>query len=133
MVELTDTQIEAANEHGRLYRASHPLAVAARFDSKSRRIVVDLDNGATFAFPPHLAQGLDGASDSALAEVEVIAAGEGLHWESLDADFQIAGLLSGIFGTARWMAAHAGRTRSPAKAAAARENGKKGGRPRKTG
>ena len=60
--------------------------------------------------------------------------GEGvkfLHWEKLDVDFSVPGLVAGIFGTARWMAARAGRASSPAKAAAARANGAKGGRPRK--
>ncbi len=133
MADLTHAQIAAANERGRLYRAGHAVALAARYDRKPGRIVVDLDNGATFAFPPELVQGLSGASERDLAEVEVIAAGEGLHWERLDVDYQVAGLLNGVFGTAKWLAAQAGRRTSPAKVAAARENGRKGGRPRKAG
>jgi hypothetical protein len=65
--------------------------------------------------------------------VEVSAAGYGLHWESLDLDYTVPGLMNGVFGTAKWMAAKAGRATSPAKAAAARANGAKGGRPRKAG
>jgi hypothetical protein len=30
--------------------------------------------------------------------------GDGLHWETLDTDFTVAGLLAGVFGTKRWMA-----------------------------
>ena len=133
MAELTTDAIASANQQGKLYRSTHPQATAARFDRKAQRIVVELSNGATFAFPPRLVQHLETADENQLAEVEVIAAGEGLHWESLDADFTVAGLLNGIFGTARWMAGQAGRSTSPAKAAAARENGRKGGRPRKAG
>jgi hypothetical protein len=66
-----------------------------------------------------------------LAAVEILGNGYGLHWEALDADISVPGLLAGIFGTKAYMARLAGRTKSPAKAAAARANGAKGGRPRK--
>jgi len=59
--------------------------------------------------------------------------GFALHWESIDAGFTVPGLLAGIFGTRKYMAQLAGRATSPAKAAAARANGAKGGRPRKAG
>jgi hypothetical protein len=133
MVELTDIQIAAANERGRIVRETQPHAAAARYDAKSDRVIVDLTNGATFAFPPRLVQGLSQATAEQLGEVEIIGAGYGLHWEALDLDYSVPGLVSGVFGTAKWMAARAGRTVSPAKAAAARANGAKGGRPRKTG
>ena len=81
--------------------------------------------------PPPLVEGLCDAGDAQLAEVEVIGNGFGLHWRTLDVDYTVPGLVNGIFGTAKWMAARAGRTKSEAKAAAARANGAKGGRPRK--
>lgn len=133
MVELTDEQIEAASARGRIFRESHPHAKSARYDAKAGRVVVELVNGATFAFPPRLIEGLRDATPDQIAEVEVIGAGYGLHWESLDLDYTVPGLMNGVFGTAKWMAARAGRTTSPAKAAAARANGAKGGRPRKIG
>jgi hypothetical protein len=133
MIELTDEEIEAANERGRVFRETHPHAKSARYDRKADRVVVELINGATFAFPPRLVEGLHDASPEEIAEVEVIGAGYGLHWESLDLDYSVPGLMNGVFGTARWMAAKAGRATSPAKAAAARANGAKGGRPRKAG
>jgi hypothetical protein len=133
MVELTDAQIAAANERGRIVRETQAHAAAARYDAKSDRVIVDLTNGATFAFPPRLVQGLDKATAEQLGEVEIIGAGYGLHWEALDVDYSVPGLVNGVFGTAKWMAARAGRMSSPAKAAAARANGAKGGRPRKMG
>jgi hypothetical protein len=95
-------------------------------------VIVELTNGCTFTFPPRLAQGLESATADQLAAVEVLGAGYGLHWEALDVDLSIPGLLAGLFGTKAYMARHAGRARSPAKAAAARANGAKGGRPRKS-
>ena len=133
MAELTDREIAAAEERGRIMMETQPRAASARYDPKSERIIVDLTNGATFAFPPRLVQGLENATAEQLAEIEVLGMGFGLHWETLDVDFSVAGLVNGIFGTAKWMAARAGRAISPAKAAAARANGAKGGRPRKTG
>jgi len=132
-MEITDAEIEAANERGRIRYETEPRAVSARYDAKAQRIVVDLASGATFAFPLALAQGLCDASPEELAEIEISPAGFGLHWPRIDEDYTVKGLMNGVFGTARWMAARAGRTTSPAKAAAARANGAKGGRPRKAG
>lgn len=96
-------------------------------------MIVELTNGCTFAFPPRLAQGLEAATEEQLAQVEMLGVGHGLHREALDADLSIPGLLAGLFGTRAYMARHAGQATSPAKAAAARANGAKGGRPRKSG
>ena len=132
-MELTDAQIEAALERGRIAQQTEPRAVSARYDAKAERIVVELTSGAAFAFPPALAQGLCDATPDELAEIEVSPAGFGLHWPRIDEDYTVRGLMNGVFGTAKWMAAKAGRATSPAKAAAARANGAKGGRPRKAG
>lgn len=133
MVEVTAAEIAAARERGRIYRATQPHAKSARYDARNDRIVIELESGATFAFPPRLVEGLADAASAHLAEVELLGDGEALHWETLDVDYSVAGLVNGVFGTARWMAARAGRATSPAKAAAARANGAKGGRPRKAG
>lgn len=130
----SDAQNAAAEARGRELLETEPRALKAKYDAKSGRIVVDLSNGATYAFPASLGEGLAGATSAQLAEVEVLGSGFGLHWESLDVDLSIPGLLAGRFGTRSWMselARRAGSATSPAKAAAARANGAKGGRPRK--
>jgi len=132
MAELTDAEVDAALNAGTIARSVEPRASSVRYDRKRRRIVVDLVNGSTFAFPPNLAQGLETASDDQLADVTILGAGYGLHWEALDVDFSVPGLLAGIFGSRTHMARMAGQVRTPAKAVAARANGAKGGRPRKT-
>ena len=131
MAELTDAQIDAALTRGEAARLSEPRAAAARYDRRLGRVVVELTNGCTFAFPPRLAQGLETATEDQLAGVEVLGAGSGLHWEALDTDLSVPALLAGLFGTKAHMARRAGQATSPAKAAAARANGAKGGRPRK--
>lgn len=133
MVELTPEEFAAARAAGRLRRATEPHAQSAHYDRKSDRIVIELDSGATFAFPPRLVEGLSDGTADELSDIELLGGGYGLHWEQLDVDYTVPGLVNGIFGTARWMAARAGRATSPAKAQAARANGAKGGRPRKAG
>jgi hypothetical protein len=130
MADLSDAQIDAAIARGKVALATEPRAASARYDRKLGRIVVELTNGCTFAFPPRLAQGLEAATDAQLGVVEVMGVGLGLHWEALDVDLSIPGLLAGLFGTQAYMARRAGQATSPAKAAASRANGAKGGRPR---
>jgi hypothetical protein len=132
MAELTDAEIDAALERGKTARMNEPRAAAARYDQRSGHVVVELTNGCIFAFPPRLAQGLSTASEDQLAQVEILGAGSGLHWEAIDTDLSVPDLLAGLFGTKAFMARHAGRATSPAKAAAARANGAKGGRPRRS-
>jgi len=112
-----------------------PKAIHARYDRRVSRVIVGLDNGLELAFPPRLAQGLEHATPADLAIIEISPLGDGLHWPAIDADLYVPGLLQGVFGSKSWMARHlgaaGGRARSGAKVAAARENGRKGGRPRK--
>lgn len=133
MTDITDAQIDAALARGRQALESEPRAASARYDRRLGRLVVELTNGCTFAFPPRLAQGLEAATDEELEKVEILGLGYGLHWEALDVDLSMPGLLAGLFGTRAHMARRAGQATSPAKAAAARANGVKGGRPRKRG
>jgi hypothetical protein len=130
-----------AAARGQAAAEAEPRAAAARYDSDACKLVIELRNGATLLIPIDLIEGLAGASPETLSEVEIEGGGYGLHWESLDADFSVPGLVAGVFGTKHWMenlkaqrvanAQQGGRSRTPAKARAARENGKKGGRPRK--
>lgn len=135
MAHVTDAEFEAAEARGRKMLETEPRATSARYDRKTGRVVVDLVNGCTYAFPAQLVQDLQGASPDDLANVEVDGVGVGLHWPTLDADLYVPALVAGIFGTRDWMtkelARRAGQAKSPAKAAAARANGSKGGRPRK--
>jgi hypothetical protein len=133
MTELTNAEIDAAIARGAALQATEPRAVAARYDEATGRVIVELANGSSFAFPARMGQGLEGAGAEDLAKVSIMGAGYGLHWEALDVDLSIPGLAAGIFGTKTHMARLAGRATSSAKAAAARANGAKGGRPRKVG
>lgn len=128
------TQFEAARQRGE-GRLHGPRAVAARYDAGRGRVVITLSTGVELGLLPRDVEGLAGASAEALRVVEVDALGLGVHFPRLDADLYVPALLEGVLGSRRWMAARlgtvGGQARSPAKGAAARENGRRGGRPRK--
>lgn len=132
---ITERELEQAEARMADTRAAGH-AVSARYDRRRSRVVVALNTGVELTFPTRIAEGLADASPDSLAEIEISPAGLGLHWPQLDADLYVPGLLQGVFGSKRWMArqlgAEGGRARTAAKIAASRENGRKGGRPRKT-
>jgi len=134
-VEISDAAIQQAEQRMRERMEATPRAVAARYDRRVSRVMVSLSNGLELAFPPHLAEGLADAKPADLAAIEITPTGLGLHWPKLDADLYLPALLQGVFGSPRWMAGLLGKSgglaRTAAKTAAARENGRKGGRPRK--
>lgn len=134
-MKVTEGEFRQANARMKKGLAEMPRAIGARFDAGRGKVVVDFGDGTEFAFPPSRAQGLSGASPADLADIEVTPSGLGLHWPRLDADLHVPALLQGLFGSKRWMAQSLGRqggqATSEKKRAAARANGKAGGRPRK--
>ena len=135
MAYLTDAAFTAAEARGQAILETEPRAVSARYSRKTGRVTIELMNGCSYVFPTRLVQGLSEADPDNLEDVEVDGMGFNLHWSKLDVDLYVPALVAGIFGTRHWMrkalARQAGQATSAAKAAAARENGRKGGRPRK--
>ena len=128
-------EFERATQRAALRQKNEPLIIAASYDRGRGKIMISLDIGIDLALHPGLTEGLRGASATDLSEIEITPSGLGLHWPRLDADLYLPGLLHGIYGSKTWMAkqlgSEGGKVRSAAKASAARENGRKGGRPRK--
>ena len=81
-----------------------PHAKTARYDRKSGRVVVELNNGCAFAFPARNVQGLEAAKPVDLAEIELLGDGFVLHWPRVNADIRVEGALSGVYGSKAWMA-----------------------------
>lgn len=104
MGELRREDFDRAERRGWVESSTTPRAVAVRYDRGRDQVVIDLASGATFAFPPRLAQGLADATPAQIGQVEIAGAGFGLHWDELDLDLTVAGLMAGRFGTARYMA-----------------------------
>jgi hypothetical protein len=126
---------EAANRRAKRLQSSIPRALAAHYERTSGRIVIRLSSGLDVSFSPRDAQGLEHARPAQLESIEISPSGFGIHFPKLDADLYLPGLLEGFLGSRRWMASRlgqiGGKSRSSAKRAAAKVNGKLGGRPKK--
>jgi len=132
-VLTSDAEIDAAIARANAAEGKRLRAIAAGYRSADDMVVITLATGVQVAVPRKLLQGLQDATPGQLAKVEIEAPGTGLHWPLLDVDHYIPAVLGGVFGTRRWMSEigrRGGMARSPAKTAAARINGRKGGRPR---
>lgn len=103
MGNVTDAEIDAAIARGRILYETEPHARAARYERETGRLVIELTNGGVFSVPARYLQGFAEATDDQIARVD-IGGGYGLHWEELDADFTVGGLLAGRFGTDKYMA-----------------------------
>src|SRR5271157_6375123 len=127
--------IEFANQRAKELQAAVPQAVSAHYDRKSDHIVIALSSKLILSFSPRDAQGLENAKPSQLDEIEITPSGFGIHFPKLDADLYVPGLLEGFPGSKKWMASRlgqiGGQSRSRAKRAASKANGRLGGRPRK--
>ena len=122
-----------ASRAGRHAAKTEPRAATAAFLASGQALRIELTNGASLTVPVRLIPGLEHASAQDLRQVEVLGLGGGLHWEALDLDLSVPALVASLFGGASWMTELGrvgGRRASATKAAAARKNGRKGGRPR---
>jgi hypothetical protein len=127
-------QFDQARLAGQALAETEPRAVRAWYAADSERVFMELTNGVIMGFPYQLLQGLENGTPEQLAAVEIMPTGSALHWDSLDADLGVAQLVMGLFGSKAWMTElgrQGGKLKSVAKAQASRDNGKRGGRPRK--
>jgi hypothetical protein len=132
-IATTDAEIDAAIAKAALH-PSRP-AVAAAYDPASDAIAIQFADGVELRVPRRLVQGLQHATPKQLGQIEIEGPGTGLVWPTLNVAHHVPGLVAGLFGTCEWMAAigrRGGTRRTKAKALAARANGAKGGRPRRT-
>lgn len=128
-------------------------AVGAKYDPVTRELTLELKNGCFFTFPVGLRSDLDGASSEQLATFTLDPTGEHIWWDEPDAGFSVPGFLIEMVGgkelwrawSVGWgkrleeveaelrsaFARKGGSAKSEVKSMAVRENGKKGGRPRK--
>ena len=122
------TRISAARKHG-------PKMQDVRVEDG--QLVLTLSGGAvegtTILIPVENIPIVRDISAEELPNVRLLGGGSAIVWPGANVDFSTYGLIESVTGlrSVRTHMAQAGSARTPAKIAAARENGKKGGRPRK--
>jgi hypothetical protein len=134
-VITTDEQIETAAKQvqGDVEEPRAESADLSHIDGESV-IVLKMSDSSRHYIPKSKIEGVADIDDGTAAQIEITQDGYGLRWPAIDLDLYVPYLLQGIYGTKRWMAKIGqlgGKIRSEAKCKAARENGRRGGRPRK--
>lgn len=128
---ITENQFKRAQKRGEKALEDKSYAVSAKYSKGN--IEVLMASNMQILFPVTIVPDLGGATPAQLSDIEIISSGLGLHWPQLDVDLYVPSLLQGSFGrstSAMALGSIGGKAKTLAKAKAARENGRKGGRPR---
>jgi hypothetical protein len=135
-MKISNEALETANRRATAKKETSPVAISVHYDPHISRVVIALDTGIELAFSPHDAQGLENAHPEDLIDAKITPSGLGVYFPHLDTDLYLPALLEGFLGSKRWIAAEmgkkGGKVLSEKKAIAARQNGKLGGRPKKS-
>jgi hypothetical protein len=135
LIQTTDAEMRDAIKAARVRERTATKIKSARYDRRADSIVAELSTGSVLMVPRKRVPGFAKAAPRDLADVAITPGGEGLWSELVDDGVLLEQLLvlaagEAVLGTigARINAAK----KSPARAAASRANGSKGGRPRKS-
>jgi len=133
-VATTDAEIAAALESAKLHNGD-PLAQTVVHVPDLKLLIVGLNNGRRLVLPIEEVQGLGKATHRQLQNFELLGHGTGISFPDLDVDLYVPALIEGVYGNRRWMAQlgkKGGRAKTEAKRRAARANGARGGRPKRS-
>ena len=132
-VPLSEADVDKAVARGRKLKRLYANASSVRYEDQS--ISIGFSDGSRVSLPVAGLPEFEGFSLEDFQQLEVGFGGKALCCEPQDMDVSITGLIATsqplMELAVSLVAARNGRKSSAAKAAAARANGKKGGRPRK--
>ncbi len=129
---------EAGLEAGHLAQEAEFRAASVRYDLDRNMLEITTTQGGGFIVPLEWVPVLANLTPSDLAELDVWPDGSAIELDAHDIHISVHGLLTGLLpkllptgAVSHLFAERGGRSTSAAKQAAARENGRRGGRPRK--
>jgi hypothetical protein len=132
---ITPEIIRRANKRGAEAANAPTAIVGADMEKVDGALYLRLAfrDGTRISIPTSRIEELSDAKARALKRIEISPFRDSISFPTIDADIYIPGLLTDLYGS-RILAEKGrlgGKRSSPAKTAAVRENGRKGGRPRK--
>lgn len=130
---VTDEELKQIAQETRQRDKIEPRIESAHYEHATGHLVLQMRGGAIVSAPVSLLRGFEAATPGQISAVKVVSNGSALHWDELDVQATTLAVLNIVFGlrSINEVTRRGGQARTAAKAVAARENGKKGGRPRK--
>jgi hypothetical protein len=129
---MTDAMYRSAIKSA---KRDHPLdVVVARYDRRTDTIDLTLRQGVTERLPRLRIRERARAKAADVGKIGIQPGGDGISFRKLNVDIYVPGLLADELGPlfAKAMGRRSRGRTSEKKAASSRENGRKGGRPRKS-
>jgi len=137
---ITDAEFAAALEAGRADAETEIRAQAVRYVADRDAVEIVTTRKAGFLIPRQWIGALQDVPTEDLAKLEIWPDGSAIEIEDRDIHISVDGLMTAILPAmlptrtvAAIFASRGGKATSDAKRSSARENGRRGGRPRKSG
>ena len=129
---MTDAMYRVAVKSAKR-NAPHDVTVA-QYDRKADTIDLTLRSGVVVKLPRHQIRELKNFAPADVAKIDIQPGGDGISFRKSNVDIYVPGLLADELGPlfAKAMGARSRGRTSEKKAASSRENGRKGGRPKKS-
>lgn len=126
-------EFQAATKRGAAKAKLPSALLKADLDERSRSLMLRFRSGVAVVVPTKAIREIAKEPLSKIRDVKASPLGDGLLFEEVGELIYVPGLLRDLFGDAFTAALGkiGGKAKSPAKTAAARANGAKGGRPKK--
>jgi hypothetical protein len=130
----TEADLDAALKRAKAHD-NGPLARTVKYVQDHNLLIIGLNNGQRLILPLEDVPELKGLTKKQFANWELLGRGTAINFPGIHVALPIDGIIEGIYGRRRWMAevgSKGGQAKTGAKQLAARTNGAKGGRPKKT-